>query len=83
MSRGETDNGSQSERNLGKLLQSLGDYQIIPQLDHSARDKLATTSVSPWCAVDSARAAGECVTQLPLKLKIDDSGSWTFDRLDP
>ena len=81
--RGETDNGSQSKRNLGKVLQLLGEYHIIPQLDHRARDKLATTSVSPWCAVDSARAAGECVTQLPLKLKIGDSGSWMFYRLDP
>ena len=81
MSRGETDNGSQSERNLGKLLQSLGDY-FIPQLECSTRGKLATTGVSPWCAVDSARATGECVAQLPLKLKINDGGFWTFYRLD-
>ena len=81
MSRGETDNGSQSERkllqSLGDLLQSLGDCQIIPQLECSTRGKLATTSVSPWCAVDSARATGECVAQLSLKLKIHDSGPYS------
>ena len=73
---------STAQHNLDKLLQSLGDY-FIPQLECSTRGKLATTSVSPWCAVDSARAAGECVTQLPLKLETDGSGSWTFYRLDP
>ena len=73
---------STAQHNLDKLLESLGDF-FIQQLDHRARGKLATTSVSPWCAVDSARAAGQCVAHLPLKLKIDDSGWWTFDRLDP
>ena len=57
MPRGETDNGSQSELNLGKLLQSLGDF-FIPQLDHRARGKLAATGISSWFAVNSARAAG-------------------------
>ena len=74
--------GSQSERNLGKMLQSLGDF-VIPQLDHRARDNLATTGAFPWCAVDSARAAGQCVAQLLLQLKTDRSGSWTLYRLDP
>merc|ERR1711865_613407 len=82
MSRGEADNGNQSELNLGKLLQSLGDF-FIPQLDPRSRGKLATTGVSPWCAVDSARATEQCVTQLPLQLKTNRSGSWTLYRLDP
>merc|ERR1712086_201384 len=38
---------------------------------------------SPWCAVDSARATEQCVTQLPLQLKTARSGSWTLYRLDP
>ena len=53
---------------------------LILQLGYRARGKLARTGVSPWSAVDSARAAGECVT---VKLKIDESGSLTPYRLDP
>ena len=78
--------GSQSELNLDKLLQSLG-FLFIPQLGHRSRGKLATTGVSQWCAVDSARAAGECVTQLPLQLKTDTKYrtlcTWTLYWLDP
>ena len=38
--------------------------------------KLATTGISRWCAVDSARGAGQCVTQLLLKLTTITSWFW-------